>query len=319
MVTIDDIIKLSGASRSTVNRFLAGKPVRKDNEKKIQNAMKELNYRPDKLAKKCNYTILLLSRSSENQHPSFHGYAEMVSAIIKALEKEGANILMQSADAKYIPLVDGVIMYGLSASEEDEIVEILNRRNIPFVFAYREIEQSDISYVTCNNYRAAYEMTEMLIKKGHKRIAVCNNAPNKRNMSEKLRGFKDCMAAHNLSVPSYLVCENSNMDAKLKWMQQLLDRKDDFTAFFGLTDYIALLFMDNARQRGFKIPDDFAVVGMDGTVAAAYSTPRLTSVVIPFKEIGKITAETMLELLNDSEKACVRKYLKYEIACRQSH
>lgn len=318
MTTIDDIVKLSGISRSTVNRFLAGNQVRQDNAKKIKMVMKELNYRPDKIVEKRNCTIEIISTSSGDKIPHFQGYSQMMVGIIRTLEKGGATILMSSSNYKYIPRADGVILFGLLADKEDEIMSILKRRKIPFVFAYREIEEPGVSFVTCDNYSAAYEMTEMLIKKGHKRIAVCGGEPNKRNMPEKLQGFKDCMAAHGLQIPSYLVHEKTNIDSMHMWFDDLFNNNIDFTAFFGLTDAIAVRFMEYAQSRGYKIPDDFSVVGMDGTAEAAFAKPGLTSVAIPFSEIGKKSAEVMFDLLDNPGTVCVRKYLKYEIDYRES-
>ena len=318
MPTIDDIVKISGISRSTVNRFLAGNPVRQDNAKKIKSAMKELNYRPDKIVEKRNCTVEIISSSSGERIPYFQGYSQMMVNIIRTLEKGGATVIIQSGKSKYIPRADGVIMFGLLADKEDEIMAILKRRKIPFVFAYREIYEPGVSFVTCDNYSAAYEMTEMLIKKGHKRIAVCGGEPNKRNMPEKLKGFKDCMAAHGLQVPSYLVHEKTNLDSIHAWLDDLFENNIDFTAFFGLTDAIAMRFMEYAQAKGYKIPGDFSVVGMDGTAEASFAKPRLTSIAIPFGEIGKKSAEVMFDLLDNPSTACVRKYLKYEIDFRES-
>lgn len=320
MPTIDDIIKLSGVSRSTINRFLAGQTVRGDNAKKIKSAMKELNYRPDKLVEKRNCTILVISASGDRRLSSFQGFAEMMIGIIRRMEEGGATVLMQSGnntDCRYIPRVDGVIMFGLKSEKEDELIDALKLRGIPFVFAYREINRPGVSYVTCDNYHAAYEMTEMLIKKGHKKIAVCGGGTIKRNMMEKLQGFKDCMAAYNLPVPSYLAFEG--IDSGLnEWIEKLLDEKIDFTAFFGLTDAMAMKFMEKAQERGYNIPEDYAVVGMDGTAEAMYAHPKLTTVTIPFTEIGKKAAEAMFTLLDEPETVCIRKYLKYKITCRES-
>lgn len=240
--------------------------VRGENAKKIKSAMKELNYRPDKLVEKRNYTIEILGASSQKSLSKFQGYAEMMVGMIKTLEKGGATVQVHSGSSKYIPRADGVIAYGLAADVEDEIIETLKRRNIP----------------------------------------------------EKLQGFKDCMAAHNLQLPSYLVYAGNGDDELKAWMNEILDNKDYFTAFFALTDAVAFEFMDNAQQRGFKIPEDFAVVGMDGTAEAFYSRPRLTSVAIPFNEIGKKSAEAIFELIDNPDTVCIRKYLKYEISCRQS-
>ncbi|MBR3933814.1 MAG: LacI family DNA-binding transcriptional regulator [Clostridia bacterium] len=318
MPTIDDIVKISGVSKSTVNRFLAGQTVRGDNAKKIKNAMKELNYRPDKIVGKRNCTIEIIGPTGSTRLPGFQGYSEMMLGMINTLEKEGATVLIQPANTKYIPRADGIIIFGLVTSREDEIIETLKSRNIPFVMAYREIEKSGISYVTCDNYLAAYELTERLIKKGHKKIAVWGDSKQKRNTIPKIRGFRDCMAAHNLQVPSYLVFEEGGTETGERWMQRLLDDKIDFTAFFGLTDQAAITFMDYVQERGYKIPDDFAVVGMDGVATGFYTKPKLTTAAIPFREIGKKSAETIFELIDNPDTVSIRRYLKYEIEARES-
>ncbi|MBR5505746.1 MAG: LacI family DNA-binding transcriptional regulator [Clostridia bacterium] len=319
MATIDDIIKLSGASRSTVNRFLAGQQVRDDNAKRIKLAMKELGYRPDKLVEKRKCTIVIIGPTDDGKLPEFQGFAEMMIGMIKALEKEGVTIIIQSYTERVVREADGVIMFGLESSKEDEIIENLRQRSIPFVCAYRNIDRSGVSYVTCDNYLAAYEMTEMLIKGGHKRIAVWSGSAVKKNMTQKLQGFKDCMVAYKLQIPSYLIYNSDDIEDGYVWMQRLLDEKIDFTAFFGLTDAIAIRFVDYAQQRGYKIPQDFAVVAMDGTAAAVYSKPKLTSVTIPFSEVGKKAGETILELIDNPDTICIRKYLKYGIVKRESN
>ena len=121
-----------------------------------------------------------------------------------------------------------------------------------------------------------------------------------------------------MQVPSYLVFEEGGTETGERWMQRLLDDKIDFTAFFGLTDQAAITFMDYVQERGYKIPDDFAVVGMDGVATGFYTKPKLTTAAIPFREIGKKSAETIFELIDNPDTVSIRRYLKYEIEARES-
>ncbi|MBR3934807.1 MAG: LacI family DNA-binding transcriptional regulator [Clostridia bacterium] len=318
MATIDDVCSLSGVSRSTVKRFLAGQQVRGQNAKKIKNAMKELGYRTDKLVEKRNCTIEIIGGPDDANPFFFQGFSEMFVNMIKTLEKGGATVLIQPGNAKYIPRADGIILYGLLSDREDEIISILKSRGIPFVCAYREIEKSGVSFVTCDNYHAAYEMTQLLIDEGHTKIVVCGGDGVSRNMAEKLQAFKDCMAANKLRINSKLINPvNSESDTR-KFVNNLLDSGEEFTAFFGLRDRLSLAFVDEVTKRGYKIPDDFSVVGMDSTGEALVSKPKLTSVAIPFAEIGKEAAETIFELIDNPGKVCIRKYLKYDIVRRES-
>ena len=318
MTTIDDVCKLSGVSRSTVKRFLAGQQVRGQNSKKIKNAMKELGYRPDKLVEKHNCTIEILGGPDDAKPFHFQGFSEMFVNMIRTLEKGGATVVIQPGSAKYIQRADGVILYGMTSEREDEIIQTLKSRNIPFVFAYREIEKSGVSFVTCDNYHAAYEMTQMLIDEGHTKIAVCGGDGVTRNMPEKFQAFKDCMAANKIPINNKLINPINTEQSTREFVNRLLDTGEEFTAFFGLRDQLALVFIEIATERGYKIPDDFAVVGMDGTGEALLSVPKLTSVSIPFAEIGKEAAETIFELIDNPGKVCIREYLKYDIVRRES-
>lgn len=318
MSTIDDIVKLSGVSRSTVNRFLAGQTVRGDNARRIKSVMKELNYRPDKLVEKRNYTIEIIGGYATRNTKGFMGYSEMMMTMIKTLEQNGATVMIQPAHEKYIPFADGVICFGLESSREDELIESFKLRKIPLVFAYREIMKPGVNYVTCDNYMAAYEMTELLIKKGHTKIAVCGGEGLKRNMAEKLQGFKDCMRDYKLEIPPNFINTTNSESVGREWFESLLDSGEEFSAVFGLRDGLSVAFCEVLKERGYKIPQDVAVVGMDGSADALYNNPKITGVTIPFAEMGKKVAETILELLNDRETSCLRKYLKYEISMRGS-
>jgi len=319
MATIDDIIKLSGASRSTVNRFLAGQQVRDDNAKRIKLAMKELGYRPDKLVEKRKCTIEIIGGDGCGKPAEFQGFAQMLIHMIKALEEGGATVQMQSGTSQYAPKADGVILYGLSAESEDKYIEILKKRKIPFVFAYRAIDRPGISYVTCDNYLAAYEMTEMLIKDGHRNIAVCGASSANRNMEEKYRGFVDCMKDHNMTIRSNLVLKANEHEAVDNWIRNLFDTKEEFSAFFALRDRHALDFHEIAREYGYSVPDDFSTVGMDGSIEVVYAKPKLSSVTIPYEKIGRKTAETIFRLIDNPDTASIREVLKYEMVLRESY
>lgn len=318
MTTIDDVIKLSGVSRSTVNRFLAGQQVRGDNAKKIKSAMKELGYRPDKLVEKRKCTIEIISGSGSEKPAEFQGFAQMLMHMVRALEEGGATVQIQSGTGQYSPKADGVILYGLLAEREDKYIDILKKRKIPFVFAYRTIDRPGVSYVSCDNYLAAYEMTEMLIKEGHRKIAVNGGDGDKRNMPEKFQGVIDCMKDHNIPINGKLILKKNSSSAMKEWVKGLFDSGEEFTAFFGLRDRLALNFLELAEKRGYKIPDDFAVVGMDGSVEAVYARPKLTSVAIPYAKLGEMAAKMIFELIDSPDTVSLRKILKHEIVYRES-
>ena len=319
MPTIDDVIKVSGVSRSTVNRFLAGKKIRHDNELKIKSAMKEIGYRTEKLLSKRDCTIEILGSTGGIKPSDFQGFSEMLMGMVEKLEEGGATVQIQSGNAPYIPMADGVIMYGLHREREDEIASILKKKEIPFVYAYREIDMPGVSYVSADNYTAAFEMTQAFIDKGHRKIAVCGGKMgDKRNMPEKLQGFRDCMAANGIEVDEELICEENSGSLAREWMHDLFRSGKEFTAFFGLRDQLAVIFSELAVEYGKNIPKDIVTAGMDGTVEAVYARPKLTSVSIPYREMGIEAANTIFELIDNRNTVSVRKILKHKIISRES-
>jgi len=318
MPTIDDVIRVSGISRSTVNRFLAGKKIRHDNEIKIKAAMREIGYRPDKLDSKRDCVIEIIGSSGSSRASGFHGFSEMLMSMVEKLEEGGATIQIHSGGSPYIPAADGVIMYGLAPAREDALAEILRKKGIPFVYAYREIEQRGVSYVTCDNYSAAYEMTQHFINHGHTKIAVCGGSNEKRNMPEKLQGFKDCMRDNGLPVDGDLLCESNSGVIAREWIHNLLRSGKEFTALFGLRDYLAIVFAEIAAEYGKKVPEDIVTAGMDGSIETVYARPKLTSVAIPYREIGTEAAKAIFELIDNKNTVSVRKILKHKIIFRES-
>ena len=89
MATIDDIVKVSGASRSTVFRFLNGNNIRSDAKKAIIQAMEELNYKSDAIYKQQNITIEISTSSS---FESFKGFTEIVQGITERADERGIRI-----------------------------------------------------------------------------------------------------------------------------------------------------------------------------------------------------------------------------------
>ena len=188
------------------------------------------------------------------------------------------------------------------------------------MFAYREIERPGVSFVTVDNYPAAYEMTETFIKKGHTKIACCgdtaNEVPILRNMKGKLKGYKDCLRDYKISLPDKYICKTLKEEEYIPWMRELLETEKDLTAFFGLRDKVAFDFIKIANEYGKRVPEDIAVAGMDGSAEAVYA--GLTSVTIPFDEIGTECVKTIFELIDNPNAVCIRKYLKYDIAIRKT-
>ncbi|WDC84373.1 substrate-binding domain-containing protein [Caloramator sp. mosi_1] len=100
-------------------------------------------------------------------------------------------------------------------------------------------------------------------------------------------------------------------------MKKILNQKDKPTAIFAASDTMAVGAASCAMQRGFKIPDDFSLVGFDGIELAEYFYPPITTVKQPRYEMGTKGMQTLIKLLN-GEEAPKNIILNYEIIERKS-
>lgn len=323
MATIDDIVKKSGVSRSTVFRFLKGNKVRESSKNLIVEAMKELDYKADKLTKslKLNFDI---SVSPEYMH--FQGFTQMVQGVMEACEKKDikVNLVIRSGkqiDEEYSNWVKsdnkGVLIIGKNKEEELREAEYLKKKKIPHIFINHKIEIPDINYVSTDFEKAAYDITMYLIKKGHSKIFTIGN-PEELVVDElKIKGYLKAMKENNIEIKDkYIITTNKSIYSE-KAIREILLSDNRPTAYFGICDSKAIKFINIARTMGFSIPEDISVVGMDNIDMAKYSVPPLTSVEVNFKSLGERSVEQLINVIKN-DFTTIKAFLKHSIIERES-
>ena len=163
MATVEDVVKESGISRSTVFRFLNGQNVREDSKKKIIDAMKKLNYKTEEIKKMDNLNIEI---SICHDYYDFQGFADMVNGITEYAQENGIRIYLSSRtgdqiDKDYFNIneenkVHGVLVVGKNKVDEIKEVNYLIKNKIPHILINRKIEAENISYVTTDVEKGVY-------------------------------------------------------------------------------------------------------------------------------------------------------------------
>lgn len=325
MATIDDIVRLSRVSRSTVFRFLNGNNVRAEAKKAIINAMKDLNYKPDELYK---YQKIEIEISLSEDFESFQGFTQVVEGITKRATEKNIKInLVRRTGDKIISdysswhdssILKGVIVVGKDTNDTLLEAKMLKQHNIPHIFVNRIFSDSDISYISADLNKAAYDIVNYLINKGKKRIAVIG-CPNDSQVDiDKLQGYKNALKDNNISLDDNLYYELSNM---LDWentVNKLLNMNNRPDAFFAICDSHAMRFIKIANANNLKIPDDISLVGMDDIEMCKYTHPSLTTVHIPFNKMGSDAVDQLLHLITDEECISKKTIVKHSIKTRES-
>lgn len=305
VATIKDVAEKAGVSVTTVSRVLNNRGYLSENlKRKVYEAMKELNYQPNELArslfrKKSNIIGLIIPDIS---HPFFGEIARYVeyyaykkkykillcnSQLNKKKEKEYINMLKASQ-------VDGIIM----GSHTMDIKEYTTIR-LPLVTLDRQLSET-IPYVSSDHYKGGALATKLLIKKGCRKIAhISGNL--RLNLLAKMSydTFADLMKKHGIA---HVVVETDLNGFNYKEYEQIVAElfraHPDVDGVFASSDVIAAQVLKECRRLGKKVPDDVKVVGFDGIQLGEFIAPGLTTIQQPIREIAKSAVDLIVEQIN---------------------
>ena len=193
------------------------------------------------------------------------------------------------------------------------------RGNLPLVLLGRQSVRRGgppIDSVFIDNVAASAAMTRLLIRRGHRRIAmiVAGFGPSQ----VRAEGYGKVMREAGLA-PQLVVDNAHSAEAGVRAMRALLAQGGDRpTAVFGANDMIAIGAMQAAREAGLSIPGDVAIVGFDDIPTA--NLLGLTTVRQPELELGALAARTLIERLQPegSRTASRSLELDFEIVERSS-
>ncbi|MFC4302165.1 LacI family DNA-binding transcriptional regulator [Cohnella boryungensis] len=306
VVTIKDIAEKVGVSVTTISRVLNNRGYLSDNlKKKVQEAMEELNYQPNEVArslsrKKSNVFGLIIPDIS---HPFFgqitkhieyyaykNGYKLMLcnSLLNKKKEKEYIELLRASQ-------VDGIIM-GSHTMKVEEYMAI----KLPLVTLDRRISDT-IPYVSSDNYRGGALATKLLLRKRCKKIAYLSGSLQL-NLLAKQRhdAFMDQVRGQQIE---YVVRQTDLNGFKYReyepMVRELFQEHPDIDGVFASSDLLALQIIRESRRLGKLIPEELKVVGYDGIQIGG--AEDLTTIEQPMQEMGKLAVSRLLQQIGGEE------------------
>ncbi len=310
-VTILDIARKLGISKSTVSRALTNNPnISKETKSLVLKAAREMEYQPNLLALGLikNKTNTLGVVIPDIQKPFFaaivsgiqHTVSQIGYRVVIAQSDESPKIEKENINALMLSRVDGFFICHTRDTKDFEHVKILHRKGYPIVSFARICQELPIPKVVEDDFNGLYTTTNHLIGKGRKRIALL--AGPKQLLASKLRlnGYKVALQQHGIPYDKDLVANTrfrtTDVASALdKWLGLSAPPDGICTVY----DAGAIKLMQLIKAKGLRIPQDIAVVGFGDDPAAAIIEPGLTSFAQKPYELGTIAGKYMLELLND--------------------
>ncbi len=322
-VTSKDVAKFAGVSPGTVSRAISGKGYLSEEMRgKVFAAMKELNFElSSKTALSSAPQKTIGIAVPEISHPYL---ACIVSELDKQLFMHDYSIVLCNHlynEDKVASFIDELIALNASglvmvATEFNDISHLKKANAKLSVICINTATQDNnhlmfSDYINFSDWQTTFDITEHLIELGHRDIAYMGHNPHSPPTMDRLRGYKDALAKHNIEiVPEYIAesktpfvgINNSDDDTipvQNKLAARLLDLQAPPTAIMAINDYYALGIYSEAEKRGLKIGEDISVVGYDDIALATIVSPQMSSVNCNVTSVSYLATTTLISRINN--------------------
>jgi LacI family transcriptional regulator len=293
---------------ATVSRVLNGTHVHPDLADRVNSALTELAYRPNRLARtlRRQKSMVLGLVVSDVMNPFFTGLARAVEDVASA---SGYSLLLCNSDedpakeAAYIDILVGERVAGIlltPASERSSTLDSAILRGIPAVAIDRRITTAAVDTVIADNFAGARDAVMHLIDGGARRIAILVGDPDVTTARERLEGYRAALRLAGIAYNEELVlCADLRGSNAGQLVHDMLSRTNPPDGLFLTTNLFTERAVETLLAEGVKIPEDLKSVGYDTHQLVRLLLPGLAVVRQPTYDMGRRAAELLLERIPD--------------------
>jgi LacI family transcriptional regulator len=313
-VTIVDVARRAGVSKSTVSLVLSGSALVAEATKlRVNEAMQALGYVYHRGAAslRAASSDLVGMIMSDLKNPFF---AELTAGIEDALFQRGftpilANTSEDTARQAQVLRamrehnVAGIILSPARGTDTWTLAQQWPS-HIPAVITMRRMSGNSLPYVGPDNRKGERAAVEHLLKLGHRRIAFIGGDATMTAQRERVSGWRDALNGWGLAADESLTLEvPPTRDGGRIAIERALDSPQPPTAFACYNDVVAMGATRALALRGVAVGRDIAVVGFDDIADAVHNAPPLTTVSADTREMGMRCAEGLLGLIRHEDPA----------------
>lgn len=328
--TMMDVAAAAGVSQATVSLVLSeskGARLAAETRRRVLDASKALGYkfvrRGARSAPGGQSTIVFVADEISTDpwmSLAFEGARD------RAIE-EGVNLLMvvshgdadvetnTLADLGKLPLL-GVI-YGTILTRLVQVPAPLAQGRIVLVNCYDE--DRALHSILPGDLLGGRTATEHLLKAGRTRIGFINGQHGVDAARDRLKGYRQALASNDVPFDPALVRPgNWEPSAGYEMTLELMALDNPPDAIFCANDMMAVGCYDALKHLGLDVPTDVAVIGFDDRDIAQYMHPPLSTLVLPFYEMGRAAVELMLDVASGLHRSPSRVKIECELVERHS-
>jgi LacI family transcriptional regulator len=306
-VTIVDVARRAGVSKSTVSLVLGGSSLVADSTReRVADAMSELGYIYHRGAATLrgakSGVIGMVINDLSNPF-----YVELAIGIEQACQ--GGAYIPFLANAAENPVrqqevirsmrehgAAGLVLSPAIGTSPSELRPLLT--GLPVVQVMRRLAGLKASFVAPENKEGARKATAHLIANGHRRIAFVGGVTSLLVRDERLAGYRLALEEVGIAVDVSLVLETPTSYAGGgAAVPQLLNLQKPATAALCFNDVVAIGLIRALTEAGVAVGTNFAVIGFDDIEEAKHTLPALTSVAVDGRNLGSRAAQLLMRHL----------------------
>jgi DNA-binding LacI/PurR family transcriptional regulator len=326
-VTLKAVAKHLGLTPGTVSAVLnnssAARSIPEHTRKRILAAARELNYRPNFLARSLRVQrTFSVGVITEEIGDAYGGM--IVSGIEQYLSERGfffltvahrhdPRLLQTYSEMLMARGVEGFITIDTSVAEQPLLPTIA-------VAGHEKVE--NVTNIVLDHRRAAQLALLHLKQLGHQRIAFLRGQEKSSDSTARWEAIEEVAREIGIHIQPELVVRLEGIDSTPElgypYGKQLLERKIPFTALFAYNDISAIGAMRAFQEAGLTVPHDISVVGFDDISLASFSIPPLTTVRQPLLKMGRIAAQTLLDRIEERASFVPEIAIEPELVVRKS-
>ncbi|MEH7250684.1 LacI family DNA-binding transcriptional regulator [Neobacillus niacini] len=328
---INDVAKMAGVSKTTISRFLSEQYdlLSVDTRKRIEGAIKELNYRPNRLARglKGNRSGVIGIILSDISNPYF-------TSILKGAEEvcrlHGENLMVCNMDDDPIKekecilmlqthRIDGLIIS--STGHNNDLLLELKKAGVSIVLIDRKLPELEVDFIGTNNIKATIEATTFLLDCGYDRIAYFTRPlTNLSSRRERATTFLSVLSEHREQNVDYIYeVDIGQSDILEQSIDHFLHQSEgQFACIFAGNAMLLLKIVILLQRKGIQIPEYISIVCFDDPEWAAVIQCGITAISQPTQSIGRIAMEKLLKRIAGDHSTSENTELEAEFIKRGS-
>ena len=330
-LTLEDIAKQAGVSRSTVSRVINNQPnVKNSVRNRVWEVIQSTGYQPNaaarSLASQKSWMIGLVVPRSVSGFFTDPYFPNLTRGIAKGCNQQDYSLALflvgtQEDEDKILPrvsrsgMLDGILLQ--AGHHGDMLIDKLVQSQVPLVIVGRPFHADGVNYIDVDNIKGARTAVNHLIGLGYERVGTITGPIGSTVGVDRMEGYKKALMENGIEFDQTLVTEGDFTEiGGFEGMQRLLPKKPD--AVFAASDIMAIGAMRAVNDAGLSVPEDIAIMGFDDIPMANHPDPPLSTIHQPVYQFGIKAVDILIDVIENGAKPTHRVIMDTELIVRDS-